>query len=264
METLSDEYSTDDGTRKRRAVMEIDKGFERSKKTSRSPMKLQKKEDERWDQIIGMLTELKLDQKEIKEEIQLSRAEQKGFTDELLKLKQENENLRKENQEIKNDNKQIKDELRKVKKNIEYIEKEKKKNNIVITGLLIEARDADEIKNDMQILIKQQLKIDTKIKSTKKLGQKACLLELEDEKEKEKIMKSKYKLKNMGDGRIYINDDLTENERRKQKQIREIARDQKSKGKEVKIGYNKIIIDGEEWRWDSDLEELKKVFSKNG
>ena len=33
-------------------------------------------------------------------------------------------------------------------------------------------------------------------------------------------------------------------------------------GKKVKLGYNKIIVDGEEWRWNKTKNELEKT--KNG
>ena len=65
-------------------------------------------------------------------------------------------------------------------------------------------------------------------------------------------MKNKNKLKGT---QTYIDDDLTKEELEIQKQIREIARKEKQKGSQVRIGYKKICIDGKWRRW----EELTKI-----
>jgi hypothetical protein len=51
-------------------------------------------------------------------------------------------------------------------------------------------------------------------------------------------------------GCTYIDDDLTKEERETQKKLRELAREEKDRGKRVKIGYRKIQINGEWFRWD--------------
>lgn len=61
--------------------------------------------------------------------------------------------------------------------------------------------------------------------------------------------------------RIYINDDLTKKDQEEEKQLRYFAKEEKRKGQEVKIGYNKITVNGEEWRWYTvkvKLEEKSK------
>ncbi|KAF2879886.1 hypothetical protein ILUMI_26281 [Ignelater luminosus] len=56
-------------------------------------------------------------------------------------------------------------------------------------------------------------------------------------------MKNKVKPKKVKDEKIYMTHDLTASEREKQKQIRE-AQEEEKIGKDVKIGYNKVTIDG--------------------
>lgn len=75
-------------------------------------------------------------------------------------------------------------------------------------------------------------------------------------------MKNKHKLKNLKGEKIFINEDLTIDERRKQNKIRNMAKTFMEEGKKVKLGYNKIIVDGEEWRWNKTKNELEKT--KNG
>lgn len=46
---------------------------------------------------------------------------------------------------------------------------------------------------------------------------------------------------------------------KKQRIIREKAKEELNKRKTVKMGYNKIIADGVEWRWDPNIEILRKT-----
>jgi type II secretory pathway predicted ATPase ExeA len=59
---------------------------------------------------------------------------------------------------------------------------------------------------------------------------------------------------------MYIDDDLTKEERETQKKLRELAREERDREKRVKIGYRKIQINGEWLRRDEREEKLKKIF----
>jgi hypothetical protein len=58
-------------------------------------------------------------------------------------------------------------------------------------------------------------------------------------------MLNKSKLKERKGERTYINDDLTNEQRKTQKKLRELAREERDRGKKVKIGSRKIQINGE-------------------
>jgi hypothetical protein len=60
--------------------------------------------------------------------------------------------------------------------------------------------------------------------------------------------------------RMYIADDLTKEERETQKKLRELAREERDRGKRVKIGYRKIQISGEWFRWN----EIEENFLEEG
>jgi hypothetical protein len=62
-------------------------------------------------------------------------------------------------------------------------------------------------------------------------------------KQKKNIMLNRSKLKERKGERMYIDDDLTNEERKTQKILREVTREER--GKRVKIGYRKIQINGE-------------------
>lgn len=68
------------------------------------------------------------------------------------------------------------------------------------------------------------------------------LIELNNVKDKVRIMKNKGKVNQIKGGKVYINDDLPVIEREKQNQIRRRTKGEKEGGKEVKIGYNRVTM----------------------
>jgi hypothetical protein len=58
----------------------------------------------------------------------------------------------------------------------------------------------------------------------------------------------------------YADEDLTDEERKTQKKLRELAKEERDRGKRVKIEYRKIQINGEWFIWDEREEKLKKHF----
>jgi hypothetical protein len=57
--------------------------------------------------------------------------------------------------------------------------------------------------------------------------------------------------------RMYTDDALTNEEKKTQKKLREVARQKRVRGKRVKIGDRKIQINREWFIW---VERLKKIF----
>ncbi|KAF2887650.1 hypothetical protein ILUMI_18523, partial [Ignelater luminosus] len=78
------------------------------------------------------------------------------------------------------------------------------------------------------------------------------------------IMKKKAKLKQIKERKVYINDDLSPIEREKQKQIGRKTNEEKGNGKDVNIGYNKVIIDRNIPRWEKKKKDkpMCKVMKK--
>lgn len=260
----SDDGSTDDGRGRKRMGEDMEGHFMKSKKTSRTPTKTQNKEEDKLDQILSLIKDIKLEQREIKNEVKQLRAEQKEINEAMVRMQRDNETIKKENEEIKMENKAIKQELRTIKDTVEKLEKERKKNNVVISGLVTNTNDPKAHEEITKDFIKNNLKINVEIKSITKINEKTNIIELKNEKHKKEVMRNKAKLKNLGTTeRIYINEDMTKKEREKQKQIRSIAKVEKEKGKNVKIGYNKVIVDGIEWKWNKDKEEIENPYPKN-
>lgn len=253
----SDGASTDDG--KRKAGEDCgefeESSFRRSKKTPRTPHKDAMGEKGKLDTILEMMKELKTEVKQI-------RVEQREYMMEINKLKTENNLLREGGELLKRENAEIKTELKTLKNSIEILEREKRANNIVMTGLEVAASDPGVLKEATENFFRQNLKVETKVKSVHKLGPKTCLIQLEDEQQKREVMREKSKLRNLRDNRVYLNDDLTKGERHMQKVIRETAKEERKNGKDVKIGVRKLMINGVEWRWSREQEKLEAITEK--
>lgn len=259
----SDDYSTDGQDGKRKASTETMGYFARSKKTGRSPTKETPKNEDKIEQILIMMQDMCKDQKDmkkiqnqIKNEVHQIREEQKIYNEEMKKMKEENNLLKEENRIIKK-------ELQEMKKIVEIIEKKNKMNNVVIHGLEIDSIETRDMKKIVCNFLKQSLNVDIKPKLVNKIGEKTCVIELEGEEDKMEIMKNKTKLKNYKQMKVFINEDLTKQEREKQKQIRQMARNEIEKGNVVKLGYSKLVINGQEWRWNRSTEKLEQNTTKN-
>lgn len=243
--------------KKRKAKEEPENAFSMSKKTQRTPSKSERKDDDKLDQILKMMIEMKSDQKLIKEEIHRIRTEQEDFKSEIKRLTRENEELKEENVIIRKENKEIKDEIKQQRRFMNIYEKDRKKTNIVLSGLSMDMEDPGSLTKAIENIIKKYLELDIKVKNAKKIGNQTCLVELNNVDEKNEILQNKHKLKNNQLDRIYVNEDLTRDEMEKRKQLRNRAKEEANKGKSVKIGYNKIIVDGKEWRWNNKERKIE-------
>ncbi|KAH0814792.1 hypothetical protein GEV33_007999 [Tenebrio molitor] len=203
-----------------------------SSRTRRSPNR-----SEEGNQSKEMDTEMKTTMiREMREEIKTLRKE-------LAAVREENGELRKELATVREETRgrEEKGQLEKadwmkrmemIEEKMEQREKKERKNNVIITGI----GEAFKINKDKMILAK-----------------------IESWEQKKNIMLSKSKLKEKKGERMYIDDDLTKEERETQKQLRELAREERDRGKRVKIGYRKIQINGDWFRWDKRQEKLKKI-----
>lgn len=246
-------FSEDENNKKRKSDREDDEEdiFKKNKKTGRSPMQHQKKLEENIAMMMEMMKTMEQTMKNLSSEIKKIRDEQQEYRKEIKELKTQNETLYKENSKMK-------EIIGDLDERLDQMENEKRRNNVVIQGMSIKTSDHEQLKNSMKYFMEQELNINVEIKKAIKLGEKTCLIELDNQTEKKKIMQNKNKLKNKKDGKIYINDDLSKKDRNIQKQIRTIAIQERKNGKETRIGYRKLYIDSEEWKWSNAKGKLIK------
>jgi len=74
------------------------------------------------------------------------------------------------------------------------------------------------------------------------------------EGEKREVMRKKGGLRGEG---VWIEDDLTWKERQVRWRIREVAKEEESKGAKVWVGENRVMINGVWWFWDEEVDGLK-------
>lgn len=215
--------------------------FGRSKITKRTPSKGKERKEETQDVMIKMMQELMNKNDEMMLEIRKIRDEQTQNNKQLLEIKQENENLKKE--------------MKQLHERVERMEKNNKRKNLIVAGLKVDGKDERQIRTKMEKFMDQELQISIKLRNAIKIGDQTFVIETETMADKVEILKNKSKLRQRKE-RIYIDNDLTVKEREIQREIHEMAKEERNKGKRVKVGYKKLIVNGREWKWDEDGVKL--------
>ncbi|KAI4458825.1 hypothetical protein MML48_7g00006827 [Holotrichia oblita] len=129
------EDSADEGGKRKKST--------KDKQTKRTP-DTKHEDDDRLGKIMEMIRELKVD---LKAEIRSIGTELKEIVQEVKILKQENITLR-------NENEQLKKEVYLIN---EKIEKEKRKNNVIVQGIRIDTNEPDLLKEEMHQFMENEL-----------------------------------------------------------------------------------------------------------
>lgn len=138
---------------------------------------------------------------------------------------------------------------------LEEAEREKRKKNIVISGL--EIQDKNELKEWIENKLGNQVTI-RKIWKIKNI-EKTIGAQVESVEQKIEIMKNKSKLKNERE-KVYINNDTTWIERQSRKEVVRKLKELESQGKVGRMAHNKITTESEELYWN---EKYEKWFRKS-
>ncbi|CAG9832745.1 unnamed protein product [Diabrotica balteata] len=135
------------------------------------------------------MTEVSIKIEEQSRELSEIHREQREYREEIRQLRQENVTLREENTKLKQVVFQIEERL-------ESLENGKRRKNIVIQGMNINKNVLETLKQEINNFIQVELAVDVQIEKVVKLGEKVCLVELEKEVDKRKVMRNKSKLRN--------------------------------------------------------------------
>lgn len=244
----------------------------KSKKVGRTPTKERQDSKENMDELKSLIENIGKDLKEIKAENKVIKQEQRD-TNKQLKEQLENQVeemklLREEIKEIKEQWKRDKDnsdrkiqelehKMWEMEQKLEVQEREKRRNNLIITGIKIDTEDKNVLKEATENFIKQNLKVEAKIKTAYKIGESRCIIEMENLDGKIEVLKNKSKLKQLPGQKVYLNSDLTYMERKIQAQIRERAEKEKLEGKKVIVGYQKLTVNNNLLRWNKKKGALE-------
>lgn len=233
--------------------------FRKSKRTLRSPeqRKLgeERKGKEKQHKYKTDVEEIEK-MEELKEMIKEMMKEMKKNADELKEeIKEIKHEMRRKEEKWDEEKCQLMKRIETLEFKAEKEEKQKRKNNIIIRGITVEE---NQVPKGVQDFLSKTLQIEMKIERAyiinKDKHDQIIRAELESWGKKQEIMKNKSNLKNT---KIYIDNDLTNEERFIQREIRSIAKEEKGKGNKVKIGYQKIIISGVEYKWNKEANGVQ-------
>lgn len=250
-----DDYTS--GENKKRKGDDEEEWTRKSKKTSRSPIKSHKQED-KIDRLLKMMENLTEETRRLTTEVQEIKEEQGRYRREMKDLRHEIEKVKNDNKNIQQEKEEIKKELKETKTRLQKLEKMNKANNIIMQGIPIDTEDAKILKQAIEDFMRKEMNIQVNIEEAVKIGRETCLIRMKNAQEKETVMQNKSKLRSLKEHRVFINSDLTKEELKIQKDIRERAKVERLKGKDVKVQYNKLIIDGKLWKWNKSMDELQE------
>ena len=264
------------GENKKRKEVSPPEFARRSKKTNRTPVKsknmAQEGSKKDMDEIKAMISQTNIAVNQIMQTNSDILNELREIKTEQIKHKKELENMKLEykqlterldhieNIKIKEENQQVKQVVADLQRRFERIEKNEKKNNIIIKG---QNFDGQDLKQEVEEFMAKKLEVKVSIKEARKVEIKKddyithhTIVKLHTWENKQNIMKNKNKLINSD---IYVDNDLTKNEVEIQKTIRDIAKVEKEKGNQVKVSYQKMKINDRWMYWNADQRKLEEI-----
>ncbi|KYN18391.1 Lysosomal aspartic protease [Trachymyrmex cornetzi] len=152
-------------------------------------------------------------------------------------------------------------EVGKLRKWMSDKDKSERKNNIVLKGV-----DIDKVRTEMKEggkedwvewignFMREKVGISGGIVGGRVSG-RVIIATLENEKVKRDIMGNKYKFKGE---QVYVENDLSWEERKIQEQINRWAKERRGKGEDIKIARDKVRIEGKWIYW----EELERIIAR--
>lgn len=236
---------------------EAEKIFKRSTKTSKSPIRKEKTDqEENMDELKKMLTALTgvvndgfrtNNQKIDKVEERLNEMD-KRWSEEIMEVKKMVQKL-----EEKTNGQEEK--ITKLELQLEKYEKDRKMSNIIIknmpiTGNITRGKVEEFISQGMHV----QVEVVDAFNIGNREGKQVVVAKLKDHKQKTMVMENKCKLKGTA---TYIENDLTNKEKEIQNKIWDIAREEMKHGNKVKVGYQKMYKQEKVYTWDKQENRLK-------
>jgi len=127
---------------------------------------------------------------------------------------------------------------------------------LIIRGLEVkEGKRKEAVDELMKVIgVKMEIKEVWRVTAEKKKEREMVGIRIEDAEIRREILE---KRRNLRGRRERIMEDWTWMERKMRWKLEEVARDEERKGKNVRLGYGRIKIDENWWRWDEEEEVLR-------
>jgi len=135
-------------------------------------------------------------------------------------------------------------------------ERDGRRKNILIKGLKVGEEELKERVEEILEGVGGDIKVEEvkNIQAGKTEKGRLVVVRLMSEDMRRRVLRNKGKLKG---GEIWIEEDLTWEERKKRWKIRRIAREEEVKGKRVRVNQEGVWIEGLWWGWDEEVEGLR-------
>lgn len=132
----------------------------------------------------------------------------------------------------------------------EMLERKNRKKNLIIRGIRTVGKG---LKGEVKSVIKKMLGIEIYISKVTAIAG-GLLVKLVAFENKLEILKKKGMLKGIN---LWIEEDLTEREKEIQEWLGKIAKEEEEGGREVRMGYLKINIEGNWYEWDEGAGRIE-------
>ncbi|KAH0813990.1 hypothetical protein GEV33_008801 [Tenebrio molitor] len=224
--------------------------FRGGTQVDRTQLKREKTEDQNMEEIKQILLELSREVKEMRNDISQNNKEMKSLREDVrtMQVNWEKEKL------------DLEEKITKTEQKIEKLEKDKIRNNLMVTGMRMDTEDEELLRNSMEKMINKELSLNVKVNKVYKIGQDKYNVEMNKWNEKLMVLKTKGKLRGK---EIYIDSALTLTEREIQKNIRDFAKKERTNGATVRVKYQGVEIDGRSWKWNKKEQKLMKEVEVN-
>jgi hypothetical protein len=223
---------------------EESEAFHRSKIVARTPPKGKTRE---MEEVLKAIHDMRSEMTRGFEEGN-ARADnlQKELKKTNLQLRQIQEEMTRKEEQWAKEKLELMDRMKTMEVKLEKQEKEKRRNNIIIKNTGIEGTD---IRGKVEKFINEKLntQITTTITEAYEIRKGIILAKILNWQQKQAIMEGKKNLKGTS---IYVENDMTKQEREIQRILRGMAKVEREKGNEAIIKYQKMVINGKVFSWE--------------
>jgi len=150
----------------------------------------------------------------------------------------------------------LEERVRKMEERWEWRERKERRRRVVIKGYKLGGKEVRSKVEDILKKIGAEVGVEEvrEVKTGREEQGGFAVVSFRTEGEKREVMRKKGGLRGEG---VWIEDDLTWKERQVRWRIREVAKEEESKGAKVWVGENRVMINGVWWFWDEEVDGLK-------
>lgn len=247
-------------TENKKRFDELEKSFETQTQSQKENYEkamevFQRKQKERDEFWRGALAKVQEEVKEMRTQMEVPREQLAVKLTEELEMRV----IEKIQNPMINENpvvKELESKLKLVMNLFDREERQIKKKNITISGLVIDVNTV--LKVQVNDFLNSRFNTLNPVEDAFLVGPEKKIIKvvLTNREDKDLILKKKKMV--LGGTQIYINPDLTNREAKIGKQLREVARAHREAGGKARVRGSKIMLDKDWWYWDENVQRLEK------